>query len=205
MPTMPTLKTWVRRLSCVYSESFKGSVRWGVEPAQWDRRVGCQGETSSEPSRGGSPLPTTRLDLSALFLSATQREHFHTFQLSLSTELSTLSLDMSALTPLFFPYLQKYKLVLSQPMHRQTEWPIGWCHHCNDQLKSLVVLFLIAHQGPDFWASFRPNKPVLNILALIWVSALIFKCSCAEFLPQTAIMTSGPPLHVPAAQNGHYA
>ena len=34
----------------------------------------------------------------------------------------TLSLDMSALTPLFFPYLQKYKLVLSQQMHRQTEW-----------------------------------------------------------------------------------
>ena len=102
----------------------------GVKGEEWSRHsgtggVGCQGETSSEPSRGGSPLPTTRLDLSALFLSATQREHFHTFQLSLSTELSTLSLDMSALTPLFFPYLQKYELALSQQMHRQTEWPIG--------------------------------------------------------------------------------
>ena len=132
---------------------------------------------------------------------------FTFFQLSLSTELGQAECKpyLYLITPLLFPYLQKYKLVLSQPMHRQTEWPIGWYHHCNDQLKSLVVLFLIAHQGPDFRASFRPDKPVLNILALIWVSAVIFKCSCAQFFPQTAIMTSGPPLHVPAAQNGHYA
>ena len=149
MPTMPTLKTWVRRLSCVYSESFKGSVRWGVEPAQWDRRGWLpRGNLQRAKSRR---LPAadhqTRLECTILVSHSTRAlSHFPAFSFNWAFN---LIFRYVCPHPSLFPVPSKVQ-ASSVTANAQTNWMAYWMMS-SLQWSTEVAGGLVSHRASRSW------------------------------------------------------
>ena len=156
MPTMPTLKTWVRRLSCVYSESFKGSVRWGVEPAQWDRRVWLpRGNLQRAKSRR---LPAadhqTRLECTILVSHSTiTLSLFSSFLFQLSLGRLNVNLIFRYVCPHPSPFPVPSKVQASSvTANAQTNW-MAYRMISSLQWSTEVAGGLVSHRASRSWLS----------------------------------------------------